>query len=73
VDLSWSASAWATGYEVLRATTPGGPSYTFAGTSSGTKFTDSELPSGSRYYYVVRSKRGSLMSGYSAEASAAAR
>jgi len=52
VALSWTASAGATGYNVRRATTNGGP-YTTIGTAVGTSYTDTGVTSGTTYYYVV--------------------
>lgn len=59
--LSWTAttSTWATGYEIARSTTAGGP-YTVVGTASGagtTTYTDSGLAYSTTYYYAIRSMR----------------
>jgi fibronectin type 3 domain-containing protein len=51
-SLTWSASSGATGYQVKRATTSGGP-YTQIGTPASTSYTDTSLTNGTTYYYVV--------------------
>jgi hypothetical protein len=52
VTLTWSAAPTATGYNVKRSSTAGGP-YTSVGTPSNTSFVDTGLVNGSTYYYVV--------------------
>jgi len=54
VTLSWWGSAYATGYNVKRAATSGGP-YTTIGTATvmDTTFADSNAVGGTNYYYVV--------------------
>jgi hypothetical protein len=52
VQLSWNASTGATGYNVKRATTSGGP-YTTVATVSTTSFTNMGLTNGTTYFYVV--------------------
>lgn len=59
--LSWTASTstWATGYEIARSTTAGGP-YTVVGTASGagtTTYTDAGLAYSTTYHYAIRSMR----------------
>jgi beta-galactosidase len=54
-QLSWSAATGATGYNVLRSTTSGGPYNMIAGGIVGTSYTDSTITSGPAYYYVVQS------------------
>ena len=51
VALMWTASAGATGYNVTRSPTSGGP-YTVISTPPGTSYTDTEVTVGT-YYYVV--------------------
>jgi len=63
IVLSWTAttSTWATGYEIARSTTAGGP-YTVVGTASGagtTTYTDAGLAFSTTYYYAIRSMRNS--------------
>ncbi|MGP0074265.1 MAG: hypothetical protein ACLPWF_20315 [Bryobacteraceae bacterium] len=55
VDLTWSPQTNATGYNVLRGTTTGGP-YTMVGTTTSTAFSDTKagLVNGDTYYYVVQ-------------------
>jgi autotransporter-associated beta strand protein len=74
VQLSWTASLGATGYNVLRSGTSGG-GYSMVPGGSGvasTTFTDSGLVAGTTYYYVVTAVNGALQSPNSNEASATA-
>ncbi|MEI6655190.1 MAG: YDG domain-containing protein, partial [Verrucomicrobiota bacterium] len=50
--LTWSASSGATGYNVKRSLTSGGP-YATVGTATGTSYMDSAVTNGTAYYYVV--------------------
>jgi len=53
VNLSWSVSAGATGYNVKRSTTNGGP-YTVIGNNVATTgYLDTTAANGTTYYYVV--------------------
>src|SRR5207237_5964347 len=52
VALSWGASTGATGYNVKRSTTSGGP-YTLVTSVSGTTYTNTGLTNGTTYYFVV--------------------
>ncbi|HWN93760.1 MAG TPA: fibronectin type III domain-containing protein, partial [Methylomirabilota bacterium] len=52
VTLTWSNALTATGYNVKRASTAGGP-YSTIGSLAGTSFTDSPLVNGTDYFYVV--------------------
>ena len=68
--VSWTAAAGATGYNVYRSTTSGGP-YTLAGSTAGTSFNNTGLACNTTYFYVVRSTNSpSCESGNSAQASA---
>jgi len=70
INLSWNASAGATGYNVYRASVTGGP-YTLVSSSvSGTNYSDSGLPVSATYYYVVTATDAGGESAYSNEASA---
>jgi len=53
VALSWSATSGATGYNVKRSTTNGGPYSNVAANVSGTSYTNTGLTNGTTYYYVV--------------------
>jgi subtilisin-like proprotein convertase family protein len=68
VNVSWTASAGATSYNILRATTSGGP-YTQVGTATTTSFSDTSLTCNTAYYYVVQAV-GGCASGNSAQATA---
>jgi fibronectin type 3 domain-containing protein len=52
VSLNWTASAFATSYNVKSATTSGGP-YTTIGTITGTSFVNTGLVNGTTYYFIV--------------------
>ncbi len=52
VGLSWHTSSGATGYNLQRSTTNGGPYVSIANTTV-TNFTDAGLTNGTTYYYVV--------------------
>jgi fibronectin type 3 domain-containing protein len=53
IDLSWSATAGATGYDVKRATSAGGPFDTIASGVTATAFSDNDLAASTTYHYVV--------------------
>lgn len=55
VNLSWSAAAGATSYDVLRSTTNGG-SYGFQANVSTNSWSESTVTNGTTYYYVVVAK-----------------
>ena len=69
VELSWAASANATGYNVKWATANGGP-YTTAGNISGLAYTDSGLTNGTLYYFVISATDAFGESANSAQVSA---
>ena len=72
VDLTWTASADAVGYNIYRSTTSGGP-YTMINSSldGTTAYTDSTVTSGTTYYYVATAVNSSSEeSGYSNQATA---
>jgi len=69
INLSWTASAGATSYTILRSTTSGGP-YASVGTSTTTSFSNTGLTCGTTYYYVVTASNASCSSGNSAQAQA---
>ncbi len=69
VDLDWTASPGATGYDVKRSLSTGGP-YMAIGSSSGTTYTDSAVTNGIWYYYVVSATNSVAASINSAEVAA---
>ena len=70
VDLSWTASEGATGYNIKRSTTAGGPYATIKNNASGTTYTDANVIYGTTYYYVVSAVNQVGESGNSNEVSA---
>ncbi len=70
VSLGWSAVSGATGYNVKRSTTNGGP-YTNVGANvSANSFVNTGLTNGTTYYYVVTALNASGESGVSTQVSA---
>ncbi len=69
VQLSWNASTGATGYNLKRATTSGGP-YTTVATVSNTSFTNMGLTNGTTYFYVVSATNANGESANSSQVSA---
>jgi fibronectin type 3 domain-containing protein len=69
VTLTWTASMGATGYNVKRATTSGGPYAQLAAPSSN-GYTDSSVTNGTTYYYVVSAFNSTGESANSAQVSA---
>jgi beta-glucanase (GH16 family) len=72
VSLSWGTALGATSYNVMRATTSGGPYGILAagGLVTDTAFTDLTASNGAAYYYVVESINPAGDGAISAEASA---
>jgi rhamnogalacturonan endolyase len=54
VALTWTASPTATGYNLRRSTTNGGP-YTLIASPPSTNYTDTSVVNGTTYYYVASS------------------
>jgi subtilase family serine protease len=73
IALSWSASYNATSYNILRATTSGGPYVLVASGVTSTSFTDTKVTVGTTYYYVVQAVDATGPSAYSNQASATAK
>jgi hypothetical protein len=69
VTLTWTASSGATGYNVKRATSSGGP-YTQLAGSTSPEYSDSPVTNGTTYYYVVSALNVAGESANSGEASA---
>jgi fibronectin type 3 domain-containing protein/lysophospholipase L1-like esterase len=71
VNLSWTASAGATSYNVYRGTTAAGESTTAIATGiTTTSYSNTGLTNGTTYYYKVAALNAVGTSGYSNEASA---
>jgi cellulose 1,4-beta-cellobiosidase len=70
VALSWTASSGATGYNVKRATTSGGPYTTVASGVTATSYTNTGLTNGTAYYYVVSAVNSAGESANSAQVTA---
>jgi fibronectin type 3 domain-containing protein len=69
VALTWTASSGATGYNVKRSTTTGGP-YTLIASPTSTSYTDTTVTNGTTYYYVVSATNANGESANSSEISA---
>lgn len=59
VTLSWMTVDRATGYNVKRSTTAGGPYTTIATNVTGASYVDNTVTNGTTYYYVVTAVNGS--------------
>jgi hypothetical protein len=71
VNLSWAAGSGATSYNLYRAAESGGePTNPVVTGIAGTTYTDTNLNSGTTYYYQVVAVTGSGPTGYSPEAHA---
>ena len=70
INLSWGATAGATGYNVKRATVSGGPYATVASGIATSSYSDIGLPGGTTYYYVVSALNAGGESSNSPEVSA---
>ncbi len=69
INLAWTASSGATSYNLYRAAESGGEGTSPMVTGiTGTTFTDTNLNSGTTYYYQVVAINGSGPAGYSPEA-----
>jgi fibronectin type 3 domain-containing protein/regulation of enolase protein 1 (concanavalin A-like superfamily) len=69
VALSWNAVSGATGYNVKRATSSGGP-YTIVGSPVVSNYTDTGVADGTIYYYVISAVNASGESANSTEVNA---
>jgi rhamnogalacturonan endolyase len=69
VTLVWTASPGATGYNVQRSTTDGGP-YSLMASPTATNYVDTTAGNGTNYYYVVSAINASGESADSAQVSA---
>jgi subtilase family serine protease len=69
INLAWSASAGATGYEIERSLSPSS-GFTEVGTATATTYSDTGLTAGTTYYYLVIATGGGNSSAASNTASA---
>src|SRR6202043_4134377 len=72
VDLSWTASTGATGYNLLRSATTGGP-YSPVGslpTTTGVSYSDTTVAANTTYFYVVQAVDSGGTSANSSEVTA---
>ena len=72
VTLNWTAVSGATGYNVSRSESTGGPYSELADGVTATTYTDTGLPDGQTWYYVVSAITPDRVGTNSAEAAAAA-
>jgi predicted carbohydrate-binding protein with CBM5 and CBM33 domain len=70
VSLTWNAVSGATGYNVKRATTSGGPYANVTANTTATSFVNTGLTNGTPYYYVVTALNPSGESPISTQVSA---
>lgn len=70
VTLRWDAVVGATGYNVKRATTAGGPYTTIVSNVNSTSYVDIDVVNGTTYYYIVTAITADEESDISNEASA---
>jgi hypothetical protein len=70
VNLSWNAANLATGYNVKRSTTSGGPYATIAPNVAGTSYSDAAVTGGTTYHYVVSGVNSAGEGANSSQASA---
>lgn len=70
INLTWAASATATGYIVQRSTNSGGPYVVLASSVPSTNYTDFAVAGSTTYYYVIAAANSSGTSANSPEASA---
>lgn len=70
IGLTWTAATGATGYNVKRSTTAGGPYTSIAQNVSGASYTDTSVTAAATYYYVVTAITSGGESANSNEASA---
>jgi DNA-binding beta-propeller fold protein YncE/fibronectin type 3 domain-containing protein len=71
VTLNWTAAPTATGYNVKRTTTSGGPYSTIANNIAATSYVDTNVVGGTTYHYVVSALNQRGESPNSTQASAA--
>ena len=69
VNLAWNAVPGATGYNVKRSTTSGGPYTTVSSGQTPTSLNNTGLTAGTRYYYVASAQYGGTESGNTTEVS----
>jgi len=70
IDLTWDAVDKATSYTIKRSTTAGGPYTTIASNITDTSYADTDVTSGTTYYYIVSAVNADTEISDSNEASA---
>lgn len=70
--ISWTAATGATGYDVLRSTTSGGPYTAVSTNQTAVTYTDTGLTTGTTYYYIVVARSATSESPDSTEVNATA-
>ena len=70
IDLTWDSVEKATSYTIKRSTTAGGPYIAIATDLTGTSYTDTDVTSGTTYYYIVSATNNGTEIANSNEASA---
>ncbi len=67
IDLSWAASSGATGYNIRRSGSPGGPYVVLATNVAAASYSDTSISRPGAYYYVVSAVNGAGEGPLSAE------
>jgi fibronectin type 3 domain-containing protein len=70
ITLTWPAVTGATGYNIKRSTTTGGPYTAVASNVTGSPYTDTAVTNGTTYYYVITAVNATGESANSAQVSA---
>jgi hypothetical protein len=70
IDLSWNVINGATGYNIKRSTTVGGPYTVIASNLAGGNYIDTSVTNGTTYYYILNAVTTAGESGNSNEVSA---
>ncbi|MBI3986357.1 MAG: PQQ-binding-like beta-propeller repeat protein, partial [Lentisphaerae bacterium] len=65
IRLAWQAATNATGYQVWRSLTSSSSNAVFVAQTASTNYDDASVPAGASYYYWIKSKAHSGVSGFS--------